>query len=240
MTTVVVPVDPPVPGVVLSSLVPDPLDAEEAERLYRAMVADVCATVQKADTALLVNYRPADQVDADVESAVTVREMLAEELPHPDAARYEPQVGQTRAGRIGNSLTHLLETEGEDSVAVLDPTAVLFRRDHLGSLFMKLRTTEVVIGATADGRLYGAAFTEPIDFADALAPPAIETLTRRAIDAGHGVDFLPQVPVLETPRDLESLSAHVSARVLAGRTVPRRTVATLAALNYVPEALNFA
>lgn len=229
MTTVVVPVDPPFAGHALTPLVPAVLSPDEAVTLYRSMVADVCGTVQHGSADLLVNYREAEDAETDV--AATTRDFLAGELPDPDAARYEPQVGETLAGRLGNALTHLLESEGEGTVGFVDPTACLLRREHLGSLMMKLRTNEMVVGPAPGGRVYGAAFSSTIDYADALAMPAVETLTGRGTAAGLDVDFLPLLPVVETPADLASVLSLVRARDDAGLNVPARTVATVEALD---------
>lgn len=223
MTTVVVPVDPPLAGHALTHLVPGVLSPDEAEGLYRSLVADVCETVQRGNADLLVNYREAPDATADV--ATVTRDFLAGELPDPDAARYEPQVGETLAGRLGNALTHLLETEGEGTVGFVDPTACLLRREHLGSLMMKLRTNEMVVGPAPGGRVFGGAFSAPIDFADALATPAVETLTERGTGADLDVDFLGLLPVVETADDLASVVSLVRARDEAGLNVPARTVA---------------
>lgn len=234
MTTVVVPVDPPLEGQALPGLVPGVLSPDEAATLYRSMVADVCETVQRGSADLLVNFREAPDAETDVEAAY--REFLAGELPDPDAARYEPQVGETRSGRLGNALTHLLESEGEQTVAFLDPTAPLLRREHLGNLMMKLRTNELVVGPAPGGRVYGAAFSAPIDFADALATPAVMTLTERGTAADLHVDFLPLLPVVETPADLASVLSLVRARDAAGLNRPARTAATLDALDLAVDA----
>lgn len=234
MTTVVVPVDPPLAGHALTRLVPGILSPDEAATLYRSMAADVCETVQRGSADLLVNYREAPDAEGDV--AAVTRDFLAGELPDPEAARYEPQVGETLAGRLGNALTHLLESEGEGTVGFVDPTACLLRREHLGSLMMKLRTNEMVVGPAPDGRVYGAAFSAPIDFADALATPAVETLTGRGTAAGLDVDFLPLLPVVETAGDLASVLSLVRARDAAGVNVPSRTVATFEALDLAVDA----
>jgi glycosyltransferase A (GT-A) superfamily protein (DUF2064 family) len=224
MTTITVLAEPPAAGS-LPELVPDPLSGEEAADLYGAMLADVCETVQRGDGDLLVNYGESPAAD-DPEAAL--REHLAEELPEPEAARYEPQVGETKAGRVGNALTHLLETEGEESVAVAEPTAPFLRREHVGTAAMKLRTSEVVLGPAAGGRVAFAGFTEPIDFADAYATPAIETLTERAVDAGLDVGFLPMMPLVERPSNLATAVAVSNARQRADRLAPTRTAARIA------------
>jgi len=230
MTTIAVLATPPEPGV-LDALVPDPLDAGEAAALYAAMLGDVCETVQRGEADLLVNYRArADDGEPGVESggdAETALRGVLEDLPSPGAVRYEPQVGTARAGRVGNALTHLLESEGEASVAVVRPTAAYLRREHVGQLAMKLRRSDVVLAPTPDGDVSVAGFTAPVDFADGFATPAVETLTERAVDAGLDVDFLPMLPVLERPADLATAVAVLSARRRAGRLVPPRTTARI-------------
>lgn len=227
MTTIVVLADPPVAGHVLEELTPDPLSESEARDLYAAMLTDVCETIQRGDASLLVNYRPADQLDLSVDSESQLRDLLDEELD--ESPRYEPQVGETYSGRVGNALTHLLETEEVPTVAVIDPTAVFLRRDTIGTLFMKLRASDVVLAPSLGGRVAVAAFGEPVDFADAFAPPAIETLTSRALAADLDVEFLDVMPVVESPEDLATAVALASARRDAGRIVPPRTTARLEA-----------
>lgn len=225
MTTVVVLAAPPVPGRVLPTFV-GPLSESEAAELYRAMLTDLCETVQRGAADLLVNHPPADGDSDDPEEAL--RDALDDELPAEP--RYEPQVGETTAGRIGNALTHLLESEGEPTVAAVEPTAPFLRREHIGQAAMQLRTSDVVLGPAPGGRVAFAAFGEPIDFADADAPPAVETLTDRATAAGLDVDFLPMTPVVERPADLGTALSLLAARRAAGRLVPERTATAVADL----------
>lgn len=201
----------------LDGLVPDPLAADEARRLSRAMLADVCAAVQRGGADLLVNTTPGSESAA--------RDLLDDALPDPGAARYEPQVGGDRAARAGNALTHLLTEEGESTVAVVEPTAPLLRREHLGTLAMKLRSRDAVFGPAPDGRVTVAGFREPLDFADVYEPPALETFTRRARAADLDVGFLSMTPVVERPGDLATALPVLSARRAAGRLVPPRTTA---------------
>jgi hypothetical protein len=141
----------------------------------------------------------------------------------PDDVRYEVQVGETRAGRIGNAVTHLLETENKPTAGFVEPTAPFLRRQHVGNAAMSLRSSEVVLGPSTDGRVYFGAFQEPIDFEDALASPAVETLTERATSAGLGVDFLPMLPLVETERDLATAAPVLRSRVQAERIAPVQT-----------------
>lgn len=224
MTTIAVLSDPPVEGCVLSSLVESTaLTREEATRLYRAMLVDVCRAIQSSAGDLLVNYRDADQLPVDVDSEAVLRDALGEALRDPDDVRYEIQVGETFAGRVGNTVTHLLEQEGEDTVAAVEPTAPFLDRELIGSAAMKLRSSEVVLGPTTRGRVSLAAFAEPIDFTDAYAPPATETLTERGRDAGLDVDFLPMTPVAEREAGFADVVVQIRSRLRAGRNVPERT-----------------
>jgi 2-phospho-L-lactate guanylyltransferase (CobY/MobA/RfbA family) len=237
MATVAVLADPPIEGFVLPGLVADtPLSPDEASRLYGAMLVDVCRAVQHGGADLLVNYRDPDQVPGDVDSEGRLRDLLSGALEAPSEARYEVQVGETFAGRAGNTVTHLLDREDEDTVAVVEPTAAFLGRQQIGTAAMKLRSSEVVLGPTAGGRLYYAGFAAPVEFTDAWARPAVETLAGRAREADLGVDFLPMSPVVETADDLASALAQLRARRRADRLVPARTAALVEELGLVPEA----
>lgn len=227
MTTIAVLADPPVEGCV-PTLLPDSFAPEKQVALYRAVLADVCDTIQRGGADLLVNYRQPAAVPDGVEPESALRSLLEEELADPGTVRYEVQVGESYAGRVGNTLTHLLETEEKRTVAVAEPTALFLRREHIGTMAMQLRSNDVVLGPAPDGRVYFAAFGEPIDFTDVFASPAIETLAERCTDAGLGVSFLPMTPVLEGPADLQSVVSLLRARIYAGGLVPKRT-ATLVA-----------
>lgn len=239
MTVVCVLADPPRPGLVFPRLVEtSPLDETEVAELYAAALGDVCRAAETSGGDLLVNYRPdealpegtasgdaTDGADADAEAAV--RAALDGELADPDAARYEVQVGETFAGRAGNTVTHLLEEEGVASAAVVEPSAVFLTRTQVDEAAMKLRRAPVVLGPAPDGRVYYAGFTEPIDFAAAYTPPALRTLTDRAGDAGHDVDLLRTLPVVETGADLAAALVRIETRRAAGQAVPERVSAWL-------------
>ncbi|MFT4880803.1 MAG: 2-phospho-L-lactate guanylyltransferase (CobY/MobA/RfbA family) [Salinirussus sp.] len=230
MTVLVVLADPPEPGVALPGLAAGtPLSAAETARLYEAMLVDVCRTAQAGGADVLVNYRSADQVPVE-EPETALREALTDELEEPTEARYEVQVGETFAGRVGNTVTHLLEEEGERQVGVTTPAAPFLRRDHVGGLGMSLRTEEVALAPARGGRVALAGFTDTVDFEDAFAAPAVETLAMRARDAGLSVDFLPRQPLVETPADLADAVAYAIARVRAERLVPGRTVEVIRSL----------
>lgn len=228
MTTVAVLCDPPRSGVVLPDLVEtSPLSSDETADLYAAMLRDVAVAVANSGGDLLVNYRPDDALpdrDGESESAeAQLRAVVRGALDDPGAARFEVQVGETFAGRAGNTATHLLEREGVDTVAVVDPTAAFLARSHVDNAAMKLRRSEAVLGPSTRGRVYYAGFAEPVDFEGAYTPPAVETLTDRALDAGLEVDFLPTLPVVETGSDLVDALTRIRARRRAGRLVPEHT-----------------
>lgn len=236
MSTVAVMARPPYPGVVLPSLVESTSVSEtDAVDLYEAMLGDVCAAVAASGGSLLVNYVPREHLPAsvpdDAEPKTAVENAVAGAVPDPDAVRYEVQVGSTHAARAGNTVSHLLEREDASSVHVLEPTVPLVARGRIDQASMKLRRNPVVVGPATDGRIYYAAFAEPIDFEGALEPPAVETLVQRAVDEGLEVDFLQQVTPLETAADLRTVRSLLRARATAGRALPDRTHEVLESLD---------
>jgi hypothetical protein len=236
MTTVAVLADPPRAGLVHGRLVETtPLTAAEAADLYAAGFRDVCRAVATSGGDLLVNYRADEDLpgaDGNGDSEAELRDALAP-VPEIDAAeaRFEVQVGETFAGRAGNTVTHLLENEGATSVAIATPSAALLTRQRIDEAAMKLRRREVVLGPAPGGRVHYAGFREPVDFDGAYAPPALETLTRRGVDAGLDVDYVATSPVLETGADLADLLTLVRARRTADRNLPLHTAEALASLD---------
>lgn len=232
MTTHAVILDPPRQGFVLQDLVSEsPLSAPEGADLYAAMASDVLRAVERSGGDLLVNYRAAEDVpdeyagEADAESEV--RALAAGALADPDAARFEVQVGSSHSARAGNTATHLLQAEGVDSVAVLDPRAPTVARTDLDKAAMSLRSAETVLGPGTSGRLYCHGMTEAVDFEGIYDPPELSTVARRAIAAGHDVSFAPMHPVVATEGDLATLLAVVEARVAADKAVPEATMRAL-------------
>lgn len=227
MTTVAVLCDPPRDGLVLPELpATSPLSPGEATTLYTAMLKDVCRAVEASGGELLVNYRPEDALPdhaGDTEAERELRTVVEDALSEPENARFERQVGRTFSGRAGNTATHLLENEDVDSVAIVTPSAPFLSRQAIDTAAMKLRRSPVVLGPTPDGRVYYAGFTSTVDYADSYASPAVETLTGRASDAGHEVDFLEMNPLIESGSDLASAVALLRARQHAGRIVPEHT-----------------
>jgi glycosyltransferase A (GT-A) superfamily protein (DUF2064 family) len=217
MTEIAVLADPPHPGVLPGLVESSPLSGEEAQYLYTAMLRDVCAAASSSGGDLLVNYRPADAVPDVEDSEAALCDALEGVV---DDARYEVQVGETFAGRAGNTVSFLLQQEGVASAAALTPQSALLTRQVIDQAAMKLRRSEVVLGPVADGRVYYAAFTDPVDFEAAYTVPALSTLTNRALDAGLDVDFLRTLPVIETGMDLAAAIINIDARKRAGRPVP--------------------
>lgn len=238
MTTVTVLVDPPRPGLVFDRLeATSPLTGVECATLYTAVTRDVCRAVRESGGDLLVNYRSDDALperfrDATADAAAELRDVVE---PVASDARFEVQVGETFAGRAGNTTTHLLDAESAGAVAVTTPATPLLTRRQVDETAMKLRRSEVVLGPAPGGRVYYAAFREPIDFEDAYATPALGTLTDRALDAGHDVDYLTRLPIVETGRDLADLLVTLRTRQRSGRTVPEHTADALEGFGLVVE-----
>jgi len=228
MTTIAVLADPPRAGLVATDLAAtSPLTEGEAAEWYAAILKDVFVAVDRSGGDLLVNYRPDDLLPeehvTETASEAAVRAVAASALDDLDGVRFEPQVGSTVAARAGNTVTHLLREEDVVSAAVVEPTIPFLTRPLIDSAAMKLRRSEVVLGASTRGRVYYAGFTEPIDFSDAFADPALETLTARGGDTDFDVDFLPMQPVVETREDLLDALPVLNARVDAERPVPVHT-----------------
>lgn len=228
MTTVAVLADPPRPGTVFSGLVDSGvLGPDEAVDLYVAALQDACRAVETSGADLLVNYRSPTDDGPDEQAKAAVEEAVTPGLEAPDAARYEVQVGSSRSARVGNTVTHLLEEEDVQSAAVLDPRVSLLERRHVDSAAMKLRQSPVVLGPAYGGRVWYAAFTEPVDFTDAFAEAPLRTLADRGHVESKGVDFVETLPLIESERDLASAIAQIDARALAGKPVPQHTTGVI-------------
>ncbi|WP_227131111.1 hypothetical protein [Halorubellus salinus] len=234
MTLVAVLADPPRPGLVLDSLVDDgPLDATEAADLYEASLQDTLAAVDASGGETLVNHRGDDTLPdehvTDTPAEAEVRALASSVLDFDaDDVRFEVQVGSTFDARVGNTVTHLLREDPEvSSVLALDGTAPLFGRKDVDSTSMKLRRSDVVLGPSTDGAVWGAAFGEPVDFDDAYTTPAVETLAQRGVDAGVDVGFAPTYPRIDSVPGLRATVAQIRARQHADRVVPERTAAVL-------------
>lgn len=235
MTVVVLVADPPRAGLGFPRLAEtSPLSSAEAADLYGAVLRDTLAAVERSGADLLVNHPTDDDLPAGqgtgTSPAAELRSVAATALDDPSDARFEPQVGSSFAARAGNAATHLFREEDARSVAVVRPLSPLLSRQVLDAAAMKLRSNAAVVGPAPRGRCYVAGFTEPVDFADAFDPPAVETLTDRVRDAGGEVDFLRPLPAAATGDDLLDLVPLLRARAAADRIVPERTARTLADL----------
>ncbi|SFB95806.1 hypothetical protein SAMN05444422_103237 [Halobiforma haloterrestris] len=237
---VVLPVDPPREGLVLPALVErTPLSAADAVALYEAAVSDTVRAAADSGGDLLVNYRDAgtlpveyagdDRPDPESEIRDLVADALADAAIDLADVRFERQVGSTRSARVGNTVTHLLEREEAGSAGILEPTAPAVGRSEIDGAAMALRRHDVVLGPSSGGHTYLAAFgvAEPIDFADAYAPPSHATLANRVGEAGVDLGFAPMVPTVSTPSGLAATTATLEARAVAGRLTATATKATL-------------
>ena len=232
MTVIAVLADPPREGLVLSELAAtSPLSEAEAADLYAAMLRDVLVAVDGSGGDLLVNYRDDEDLPAehrtDTSSEAALRAIAADALGGTEDVRFEVQVGSSFDARAGNTVTYLLREEDASYVAVVRPTAPFLARTIVDGAAMKLRTTPVVVGPSTRGRIHYAAFAEPIDFEGALVPPAVSSLTDRAREAGHDVEFLETMPTIRHGRDLLTALPLLSARRRADHLYPEHTAAVV-------------
>lgn len=194
----------------------DTLDATERAALYRATLTDQLVAADGSGGDLLVNY------PENAETAV--REVVDEADVE---ARFEVQVGSDRAARVGNAVTHLLDTEEANSVIVTDGRAPFIVRSTVDSAAMRLRRHEAVFAPGGRGRVALAGFCDPVDFEGAYESPALRTLAERCADAGLSADFLPTTTLLGREDDLRAVAAHCRARATVGQAVPDHTLARL-------------
>ncbi|MFB6202593.1 MAG: DUF2064 domain-containing protein [Halorhabdus sp.] len=217
MATVVIRADRPVEGRALTDLaVATPLTSAQAATLYRRAMGDVCEAVDASGADLLVTY-------PDDASEAKLRAVVDGAVEDPATVRFEPQVGSTPAAKMGNTVTHLLETEAATSVGVLDPTAVFVTRSTIDQAAMTLRRHDAVVGPAAAGAVYYAGFTDTIDFTDVYDPPVVETIVETATAADRSTAVLDPLPTLGTPSGLRSALPLLWARKRAGHAVPERT-----------------
>jgi len=237
MTVVALLAEPPRPGHALPSLVDAGVcTAEAAATLYEAMVQDAVVTIARSGGDLLVNHPPAaDFDDADIDPEAELRAVIEPVLDDPDVARFEVQVGSSESARVGNTITHLLKSEGVDTAAILRPEAPLAGRTAIDAAAMKLRSDPVVLGPAPGGRVYYAGFAEPIDFEDAFASPTVQTLTDRAVDAGLGVNFEAMQPLLKDAGDVEDFLPMLRARMRADGLVPEATASAVSEIGFAGE-----
>jgi len=228
MTVIAVLAEPPREGLVLPRLTEtSPLSEAQVAELYEAMLRDTFLAVARSGGDLLVNYRSNDDLPAEYQTEIDpvaeLRSIAADTLADISNVRFEPQVGSTVSARAGNTLTHLLDNEEVASAAVVFGTSPLLSRLQVDSAAMKLRTNEVVLGPAADGRVYYAGFTEPVDFTESFEGIELQRLTNRAGDADLDTEFIPMSPRVETGQDLLSLLPLLRSRFTAERIVPEYT-----------------
>lgn len=233
MTTVLVLAAPPHTGSLPG--LDDVLDAAARERLATAFLQDAVWAGAEAAGDLLVAVRDRSGEEDAAEQRVHDALEPVDGVDTEDI-RIEKQVGSTPSARLGNTVTHLLEQEGATSVLALWPRSPLVDRSVIDGAAMKLRQRSVVLGPAPRGRVALAGFGEVIDFADALRPPALHTLTDRAIDADLDVDFVADQTRVETTDDLLSLVVTLRARTRAGRRCPPYTTAAVEDLDLRIEA----
>ncbi|MFB6124358.1 MAG: DUF2064 domain-containing protein [Halanaeroarchaeum sp.] len=230
MTVAVALVDPPREGLTLPSLVErTALSPADAAALGEATLEDFFRTMAETNVDLLVNYPAAEDLpeghrEGDPEAEI--REVAAGVLDDEalEKVRFEVQVGSSRAARLGNAITHLLEEEGETSAGLIDHRVPLLERSVVDEAAIKLRRSQTVLGPGADGEVYFAGFRDPIDFTDVFAGSTIETMVERANDREHKVDFVRRREILTHPRDLRTVVSLLRARRAAGRRVPEHTM----------------
>lgn len=228
MTVIAVFADPPREGLAGSELAAtSPLSEAEAAEFYAAMLKDAFLTVDRSGGDLLVNYRPDDLLPEQFRDGQTaeaeVRGLVADALGDTRNARFEVQVGSTFDARAGNTVTHLLREEGVQSVAIVRGNVPFLPRTVIDSAAMKLRNNEVVLGPSTRGRVYYAAFTEPVDFTDAFTEPELETLSASAAGADNRIEYIPMQPTVETGDDLLTFLPLLESRISAERIVPKHT-----------------
>ncbi|MFB6168913.1 MAG: hypothetical protein ABEJ43_08720 [Haloferacaceae archaeon] len=232
MPTIVVPAEPPRPGLGLPDLAANaPVSGAEAARLYEACLRDALTAADAAGGDLIVTYPSADRVGTGEDGTgpeAAVRAAAAPALSDPADVRFEVQVGSTPSARLGNVVTHLLREEEASSVGYLRPTAYHTPRTVVDGAAMKSRSSGVVLGPAPDGRVHYAAFADASpDFTGSLAAPALDSLAARAAAADVATDFVETRPVLDRAADLPTLLATVSARRRVERAVPEHVAAVV-------------
>lgn len=237
VTVHVLVVDPPRPGLALPGLTGEAssgegsLGTEAAATLAGAMIQDIAIAAASGGGDLLVNHPTEDQLDGSHRTGLEPAEELAallEDTPIAlDTVRFEPQVGSSFEARVGNTVMHLLQEEGEASVGVLDGQSPTLERTALDSAAMKLRRSEVVVAPAPDGGVAYLGLTDPLDFEGAWRPPAIRSIVDGAVEAGHAVDFLPMHPRADDSKGLATLITVIEARRTAGRRIPEYTASAI-------------
>lgn len=227
-------IDPPRPGISLPGLEDGtPLDASERVELYTAAATDLLVAVAESDAELLVNYRPDELLppaalrEQSAESAVRdiIRDAVGEN--EGEAVPLDVQVGASRRKRAANAAVELFDREDVSNVVVVRASAPMLSARHVDAAVEMLEDSPVVLGPAGDGRVYLAAFAEPVDFTGAYEPPEVGTLTERAVEAGLDVGFAETMPTLASPSGLAGVVGQLHARRHAGRPYPEATASVV-------------
>lgn len=228
MTMVVVIADPPAAGAgdCADVVAETPLTSEDGVELYRALLKDAFDALAASNVDVLVNYPSEDDLPPDVDlegSPEAVLRAIAGGVVDRDRFadfRFEVQVGSDFSATAGNAITHLLEREDQASAAVLRPCVTRLVRSVLDEASIKLRRSDVAIGPASEGAVYFAGFSEPIDFAGVFEENALEEVAGRAGEEGLTVDFVRDLDLIRSARDLRSVVTRLRAERLAGKPVP--------------------
>ena len=223
MTTVVVPATPPAPDRALPGL-EGALSPEERVELATAMLKDVLRAVDESGGDLLLNYPPADRSPAQTEEGTAPEDRLRDiaETALGSVPRMEVQVGETPRARIGNAITHLLESEGVQSAAAVSSVAPLLDRTAIDTAAMRLRSAKMVLGPTPSGGVFYVGMREPVDFGS-VEPPEFGGYARAGRAAGFGIDRIPTSPIVRTERDLAQVIAMLEGLRAMDHHVPPHT-----------------
>jgi len=196
----------PVPGKVFDGLV-GRLSAEEAARMYRAGVMDMCQTY----------------ADLNVRSRVM--------LYGPKGARKAVSLMGSRHWRLvarkgldrGETLIDLAERAfrgGHRRVLALWPRAASLPPAFVVDAFDQLLIDDMVIGPTVDGDVYAVGFSVEVPHAfmgfDWTARDSVfERLTDRVERLGLVLGLMPHWYGIDRPASLPTLANHLRAQVVA-------------------------
>lgn len=201
----------PVAGQAKTRLIPA-LGPERAAELYRCFLLDTIELVRGAPADVLVAVAERQHLDS-------VRSLVRDACP-------EAEVAVQRGGDLGERIVNALEeTVGSDrSHAVVigtdSPTLPLQRVCEALALS---RERDLVLGPCYDGGYYlVGVHAVRHEFFRGIAWSSntvlVETV-RRARESGAEVGLLDPWYDVDTPRDLEVLRLHLTARSLAGETI---------------------
>jgi len=191
------------------------LGAARAAALYRCFLGDLVAragTWPAVD--LFLAYTPA-------EAAEELSTLLA---PWKDRFRFFPQQGPDLGQRLRHACAELFG-RGYQRVVFLGSDSPDLPDEMIREGFLRLETSDVVLGPTTDGGYYligtkalhpalfeGIAWSTPQVFAQTIA---------RAEEVGLSVDILPQWYDVDTAADLHSLRARLRTQPVGAGPCPR-------------------